>query len=145
MSAFHPLRTVRIRPIADIRAMVTLPPYGVHLMLKSRFPMRAREDARPYKTYSSHTGIVLDFVKVPRGVRVNSFETKSAVVALGSVDTAVTAALTDADTEVLIDWFRRGHPGAMGFFVADSGAMHLEGRVEQQAVSSFVRRCGPAS
>lgn len=118
-------------------------PGGSRLMLKSRLPMPqyVRDNMRTSKAFTSHTAIILDWVRLPRGTVIHSFETKSALLDLGSVDTIVTRPLTRSDQILLMDWFRRGAPQGMSFAAFESGVGKLKARTDFQAVAAFFERC----
>lgn len=118
-------------------------PGGLHLMLKSRLPMPqyVRDNMRTSKAFTSHTAITFDWVRLPRGMVIHSFETKSALLDLGSVDTIVTRTLTSNDQALLMDWFRRGAPQGISLGAFESGAGKLKARAESQAVAAFFERC----
>ena len=135
----------RGRLLKSSSASLLCAPDGVHLMLQSRLPLPsfAREDMRPSTSYTSSTQITLDWVRVPRGTMIHSIETKSAMVAFDSVDTVVTAPLTNRDVDTLTDWFRRGAPQHMTFGVSDTGTRGLNGVVDAKTISAFVEHCDP--
>ncbi|MDT7534849.1 hypothetical protein OVY48_15660 [Sphingobium sp. SA2] len=122
-------------------------PDGTYLMLRTRLPMPnfIRENMRPSTAFTSHTEIILDWQRVPGGISVHSFKTKSAIVALVSIDTIVSQPLTKIDQTTLLDWLHRGAPQGLTYAVFESSVGKHKTVTDAGTVSTFFQKCGSRS
>jgi len=118
-------------------------------MVKGRLPYSQddREGSHPSRSFTRHSQLIFDWVPFRNGQYIHEFQTKSAIVNFGNVDTIITAALSDSDKSTILNWFRRGAPRAASIGMSDFSIGNLEGRVDSNDVSEFFQNCsaGPAT
>ena len=115
---------------------------GVHLMVKGRLPLDSYNRAHTTASadYTSFSEVTFDWMLRPDPT-FRSFRIQSAGVALGSIDTIVSARLRKEDRASLLNWFDRGAPQSMSVWVAEERIDKLEATASAAVVRDFLRQC----
>lgn len=127
------------KPLKRSSASLLCGPTGPSLMLKSK--LKESSSMRPSTSYDLSTNVIFFWQAVSGRKTSETFETNSMLLKLGSIDTVVTAPLTESDQSKLISWFKRGTPQNLSFTLSERAVHGLQPVVSLNQIQVFFQEC----